>query len=86
MSVVRAGSAARKTKDRLDLSLESVVREREIIVFRTSKGKKPLAALVPVDNEPQLKILEDQIDAHEARKALKERSVPWDQVKRELGS
>jgi hypothetical protein len=73
----RAGSAARKTKDRLDESLESVIREREIIVFRSSQGKKPLAALVPLDGEAQLEALEDQIDAREARKALKERSVPF---------
>jgi hypothetical protein len=80
-----ARQAARKTHDELDASLAYVTREREIIVFRKGRGRKPVAALVPVESDEALEALEDEIDAREARKALHERSIPWEQVKKDLG-
>ena len=77
--------AARKTRDELTQSLDYVTREREIIVFRRGKRGKPLAALVPVEDEALIEAIEDQIDAREARKAMRERSIPWEQVEKELG-
>lgn len=77
--------AARKTRDELTQSLDYVTREREIIVFRRGKRGKPVAVLVPVEDEGLIEAIEDQIDAREARKAMRERSIPWEQVKKELG-
>ena len=77
--------AAGKNRDELAESLDFVTREGEIIVFRKGKRGRPVAALVPVEDEEQLKALEDRIDAGEARKAMRERSIPWEQVKKELG-
>ncbi len=77
--------AAGKTRDGLTQSIDYVTREREIIVFRRGKRGKPVAALVPVEDETLIEAIEDQIDAREARKAMKERSIPWEQVKKELG-
>jgi hypothetical protein len=77
--------AVRKIHDELGASLEYVTREREIIVFRKGRGRKPVAALVPVETNEALEALENEIDAREARKALRERSIPWEQVKKSLG-
>ena len=79
--------AARKVnvKHELSESLDFVTREREIIVFRAGKGRKPIAVLVPVNDEAQVEALEDELDVREARKARKERGIPWEQVKKELG-
>jgi prevent-host-death family protein len=50
---------------------------------------KPLVALVPLDDARLLEDLEDRIDLEEARVALAEAkaqgTVPWEQVKAELG-
>jgi hypothetical protein len=80
-----ARTAARRIPDDLRASVEHVSRQGEIIVFRRGKHGKPLAALVPVGSDEALEALEDEIDARAARKALHERSVPWDQVKKDLG-
>ena len=80
-----ARQAVRKIHDELGASLEYVAREREIIVFRKGRGRKPVAALVPVESDAAVEALEDEIDAHQARKALRERSIPWEQVKKDLG-
>jgi hypothetical protein len=77
--------AARRIPEGLCASVEHVTREGEIIVFRRGKRGKPLAALVPVGSDEALEALEDEIDARAARNALHERSIPWDQVKKDLG-
>jgi antitoxin (DNA-binding transcriptional repressor) of toxin-antitoxin stability system len=79
-----ARQAVRKIQDELNASLEYVTREREIIVFRKGRRGKPVAALVPVESDEALEALEDEIDAREARKAIRERSIPWEQVKKDL--
>lgn len=54
----------------------------------TRRGKK-LAALVPVEDLEVLEAIEDRVDLEEARKALAEAgaegTVPWEDVKKELG-
>ncbi len=80
-----ARAAARKIPDDLRASVEHVTHRGEIIVFRRGKHGKPLAALVPVGSNEALEALEDEIDARAARKALHERSVPWERVKKDLG-
>jgi hypothetical protein len=77
--------AAPKIHDELGASLEYVTRQREIIVFRKGRGRRPVAALVPVESNEALEALEDGIDVREARKALRERSISWEQVKKDLG-
>ncbi len=56
--------------------------ERTIVHRR----KKPVAAVVPIEDLKLLERLEDEIDLADARKAMKEKgkSIPWSQVKREL--
>jgi hypothetical protein len=76
--------AAKKTRDALSESVSWVTRKREMIVFR--KGRKPVAALVPIGDAKLIEALQDEIDLREARKALRERgSVPWEKVKKDLG-
>jgi len=53
-----------------------------IIVHRR---KKPVAAVVPIEDLELLEKLEDEIDIAAARKALKEPgSIPWETVKKKL--
>jgi hypothetical protein len=71
-------------KDEFSESVNWVVRKREMIVFR--RGKKPVAALVPIKDARLIEAIEDEMDVREARKALRERgSIPWVKVKKDLG-
>jgi prevent-host-death family protein len=56
--------------------------ERTIVHRR----KKPVAAVVPIDDIKLLERLEEEIDLADARKAMKEKgkSIPWAQIKKEL--
>jgi prevent-host-death family protein len=53
-----------------------------VIVHRR---KKPVAAVVPLDDLALLEELEDRMDLEEARKRLKEPTVPWSKIKKDLG-
>jgi prevent-host-death family protein len=53
-----------------------------IIVHRR---KKPVAAVVPIEDLEFLEALEDRIDIAEARKRLNEPTIPWAKIKKELG-
>jgi prevent-host-death family protein len=54
----------------------------------TSHGKG-VAAIVPIEDLEMLQMIEDRLDARATREALaeveREGTVPWDQVKAELG-
>ena len=53
-----------------------------IIVHRR---KKPVAAVVSIEDLELLERLEDEIDVAAARKALKDpRTIPWEKIKKEL--
>lgn len=56
--------------------------KERIIVHRR---KKPVAAVVPIEDVELLEEIEDRIDLEEARKRLNEPTVPWPKIKRELG-
>ncbi|MFZ0735412.1 MAG: type II toxin-antitoxin system Phd/YefM family antitoxin [Candidatus Sulfotelmatobacter sp.] len=56
-------------------------RERVLV----HRGKKPIAAIMPVEDYDFLEELEDRIDIEEARKRLNEPTVPWSKIKKELG-
>jgi PHD/YefM family antitoxin component YafN of YafNO toxin-antitoxin module len=59
----------------------------ERIVLR--RNKKPLVAMIPVEDLELLEAIEDKLDADAIEKALREdegkESVPWEKVKKELG-
>ena len=53
-----------------------------VIVHR---GKKPVAAVVPIEDLKLLEKLEDEIDIAAARESLKEPgTIPWETVKKKL--
>ena len=56
-------------------------RERVLV----HRGKKPVAAIMPVEDYKFLEDLEDRIDIEEARKRLNEPTIPWSKIKKELG-
>jgi len=56
-------------------------RERVLV----HRGRKPIAAIVPVEDYDFMEQLEDRIDIEEARKRLHEPTIPWSKVKRQLG-
>ena len=56
-------------------------RERVII----HRGKKPVAAIIPIEDYNFLEQLEDRIDIREARKRLNEPTIPWTKIKKDLG-
>jgi prevent-host-death family protein len=49
------------------------------------RHKKPVAAVVPIEDLELLEQLEDSVDLAEVRKRLKEPTIPWSKVKKELG-
>ena len=76
----RAKAAAAPT---LDDVVDEVVRNREPVVIH--RKKKPVAVVVPIEDLELVERLEDEIDIRGARKARKEKTVSWQQVKKELG-
>ena len=57
-------------------------RGERVIVHR---GKKAVAAVVPIEDVELLERLEDEIDVAAARKALKDpRTIPWKKIKKDL--
>ena len=58
--------------------------------FVLQRRKKPVAAVIPIEEydflERMIEERENEIDVRLARKARKEKSsIPWQQVKKELG-
>ena len=76
---------AAKAREQFSSTLDRVAKNGERVVLER-KGKR-VAALVPLEDLELIERLEDEIDVREARKALADKSpsVPWEQVKRELG-
>lgn len=55
--------------------------ERTIVHRR----KKPVAAVVPIEDLELIERYEDELDRRLIRKARKEKSIPWEQAKKQLG-
>ncbi len=55
--------------------------ERTIVHRR----KKPVAALVPIEDLELIERYEDELDRQLIKKARKEKTIPWEQVKKQLG-
>jgi len=50
------------------------------------RHKKPVAAVVPIEDLELIERMEDEVDIAAARKALKEKGrIPWSKIKAELG-
>jgi prevent-host-death family protein len=49
------------------------------------RHKKPVAAVVPIEDLEILEQIEDRADLDEVRKRLKEATIPWSKIKKELG-
>ncbi len=50
------------------------------------RRKKPVAAVVPIQDLELIERMEDELDLKSAQKALKEKGrVPWAKIKKELG-
>jgi prevent-host-death family protein len=80
MSPKLTASVARQTFS--DILNRAAYRGERVIVHR---GKKPVAAVVPIEDVELLERLEDEMDLAAAREALKDpRTIPWATVKRKL--
>ena len=65
-----------------DILSRAEYRGERVIVHR---GKKAVAAVVPIEDLELLERLEDEIDVAAARKALKDpRTIPWEKIKKDL--
>lgn len=63
--------------------LNRVAYRGERVVVR--RGKKAVAAVVPIEDVELLERLEDEIDVAAARKALKDpRTISWEKIKKQL--
>ncbi|MGB8580673.1 MAG: type II toxin-antitoxin system Phd/YefM family antitoxin [Candidatus Sulfotelmatobacter sp.] len=65
-----------------DILNRAAYRGERVVVHR---GKKAVAAVVPIEDVELLEKLEDEIDIAAARKALKDpRTIPWEKIKKDL--
>jgi prevent-host-death family protein len=65
-----------------DILSRAEYRGERVIVHR---GKKAVAAVVPIEDVELLERLEDEIDVAAARKALKDpRTISWETIKKRL--
>ena len=72
-----------KARKELSDTLNRVAYQGERIVLRR-RGKN-VAAIVPLADLKLIERLEDEIDVREARKALKEPTIPWEKFKAKRG-
>jgi prevent-host-death family protein len=64
------------------VSKAEFAKERTILVRR----KKPVAAIVPIEDLNWIERLEDEEDIRDAKKALRSKKrIPWETVKKQLG-
>jgi prevent-host-death family protein len=82
MSVHRKIASSTARSEFADLVNRAAYAGERVIVHRR---KKPVAALVPLEDLELLEKLEDRIDLEEARRRLNEPAVPWSKVKKALG-
>jgi prevent-host-death family protein len=73
-----------ETADKLATLIHRVAADKERVVVTGETGEA--AALVPIEDLKLLEEIEDRIDLEDALEALKESgSIPWEQVKQDLG-
>ena len=75
-------TASKARQNFSDILSRAEYRGERVIVHR---GKKAVAAVVPMEDVELLERLEDEIDVAAARKALKDpRTIPWEKIKKDL--
>ena len=80
MSTKLTASAARENFS--EILSRAEYRGERVIVHR---GKKAVAAIVPMEDFELLEKLEDEIDTAAAREALKDpRTIPWETIRKKL--
>ena len=80
MSTKLSASSARQNFS--EILSRAEYRGERVVVHR---GKKAVAAVVPIEDVELLEKLEEEIDVAAAREALKDRrSIPWEIVKKKL--
>lgn len=67
--------------------LSEIVSKAEYAGERTilHRRKKPVAAVIPIEDLELLERYEDELDSRLARRARKEKTVSWERLKKELG-
>lgn len=82
-----AGISTAEARDRFSDVVNRAAYGKERVIL-TRRGKE-LVAVVPIEDVRLLEELEDRLDLEEARVALaeaeREGTIPWDQLKAELG-
>lgn len=80
MSTKLSASSARQNFS--EILSRAEYRGERVVVHR---GKKAVAAVVPIEDVELLEKLEEEIDVAAARQALKDRrTIPWEIVKKKL--
>ncbi|MFZ0707450.1 MAG: type II toxin-antitoxin system Phd/YefM family antitoxin [Candidatus Korobacteraceae bacterium] len=79
MSKISTSTARQKFSE--ILSKAEFAGERTILHRR----KKPIAAVVPIEDLELIERYEDELDARLLKKARKEKTIPWEQLKQDLG-
>jgi prevent-host-death family protein len=77
--------AAKKSDGKLDRALERVSRGERVVLRR---GKKPVAAVVSIEDLKRLQQLEDREDIQESLERLanpKEKRIPYEVIRRQAG-
>ena len=77
----RTSQALKPRNNYSDLVQRAQKGERGVV----RQGNRRIAAVVPIEDLDFLEALEDRLDIEEARKRLNEPTIPWEQVKKELG-
>ena len=76
-------------RERFAEILTRAAEDKERVIL--TRAGKPVAALVPIEDLEWLEAIEDELDAEEYRAAKEEfersgrKTIPWKQVKRDLG-
>jgi prevent-host-death family protein len=75
--------SAAKLQGNLSDTLKTVSEGERVVIRR---GKKDIAAIVPIADLEALEAMEDRIDAEEAEKSLNEpgENIAWEDVKKRL--
>lgn len=76
--------SASKARDEFAEIINRVAYGGETVLVH--RRKKPVAAIIPIDDPELLERIEDELDIRAARRARKEKgSIPWEKIKKDLG-
>ncbi len=76
--------SASKARDEFAEIINRVAYGGETVLVH--RRRKPVAAIIPIDDAKLLERIEDELDIRAARRARKEKgSIPWERIKKDLG-